>query len=74
MRPAPWTRRGQELRQKQTENSNLLTMGGGKDKRTKSKKRKGEFLNGSVVLGCEIVEGLIMGIVEGLIFVIGLQR
>ena len=73
MRPAPWARRGQESRQKQTESSNLFTMGAGKDKRTKSKKRKGEFLNGSVVLAGEIVEGLIMGIVGGLIFVVGLR-
>ena len=74
MKLAPWTKRGKELRQKQTENSNLFTMGSGKDKRTKSKRKKGEFLNASVVLAGEIVEGLIRGIVEGLIFVMGLQR
>ena len=49
-------------------------MGSGKDKRTKSKRKKGEFLNASVVLAGEIVEGLIRGIVEGMIFVTGLQR
>ena len=74
MKLAPWTKRGKELRQKQTENSNLFTMGSGKDKRTKSKRKKGEFLNASVVLAGEIVEGLIRGIVEGMIFVTGLQR
>ena len=74
MKLAPWTKRGQELRQKQTENSNLFTMGSGKDKRTKSKRKKGEFLNASVVLAGEILEGLIRGIVEGMIFVTGLQR
>ena len=74
MRLAPWTKRGKELRQKQTENSNLFTMGSSKDKRNKSKRKKGEFLNASVVLAGEIVEGLIRGIVEGMIFVTGLQR
>ena len=62
------------MRQKQTENSNLFTMGSSKDKRNKSKRKKGEFLNASVVLAGEIVEGLIRGIVEGMIFVTGLQR
>ena len=74
MKLAPWTKRGKELRQKQTENSNLFTMGSSKDKRNKSKRKKGEFLNASVVLAGEIVEGLIRGIVEGMIFVTGLQR
>ena len=74
MKLAPWTKRGKELRQKQAENSNLFTMGSSKDKRNKSKRKKGEFLNASVVLAGEIVEGLIRGIVEGMIFVTGLQR
>lgn len=74
MKLAPWTKRGQELRQKQTENSNLFTMGSSKDKRNKSKRKNGEFLNASAVLAGEIVEGLIRGIVEGMIFVTGLQR
>ena len=74
MRPAPWTKRGQELRQKQIKNTTAFAMSNGKKGRGGSKKKRGEFLNVSVVLAGKIVEGLIMGIVEGLIFVIGLQR
>ena len=74
MRPAPWTQRGKELRQKQIENSTEFTMSNSKKGRGRGTKKKGEFLNVSVVLAGEIVEGLIMGIVVGLIFVIGLQR
>ena len=49
-------------------------MGSGSNNRPKkTKKKKGELLNASVVLAGEIVEGLIMGIVEGLIFVVGLR-
>lgn len=73
-RPPPWTEKGQQALQKRIENRSKFTMGSGSNKRPKKKtKNKGELLNASVVSAGEIVEGLIIGIVEGLIFVVGLR-
>ena len=47
-------------------------MGSGSNNKAKSaRKKNGELLNASVVSAGKIVEGLIMGIVEGLVFVVG---
>ena len=54
------------MRQKQIKNTTAFAMSNGKKGCGRGKKRKGELFNVSVVLAGEIVEGLIMGIVEGL--------